>query len=105
MLNNYENPYPSREIKRSLSVEANLSIKDISKWFSNERKRIKRAIKNKSSKRIVKKNKDILNSFFNHVNKYPNENELEMLSEQTGLTVKKIIYLFKTKHRNLNNRT
>ena len=102
ILNNNQNPYPSREIKRSLSQQTNLSISDITKWFENERKRIKRRLKQKTSKRIVKKNKDILNDFYDGVNKYPNRNELEILSEKTGLTVKRIIYWFKTKHRSLN---
>jgi hypothetical protein len=100
-MNHYDNPYPSGEIKRSLSLDTNLSINDISKWFDKERRKIKRAKESKSSRRIVKKTKDILNNFYKNVNKYPNRNELETLSEQTGLTVEKIIFWFKTKHRSI----
>jgi hypothetical protein len=96
-----ENPYPSREIKKTLSAQTNLSISDISTWFNNERTRIKRATKKVSSKRMFKNDKDILNNFYHNVNKYPNNNELESLSEMTGLTINKIIYWFKTKHRSL----
>lgn len=62
---------------------------------------MKRAKKIKTSQRILKKNKDLLNNFYHHVNKYPNRNQMEILSEQTGLSVKKIIYWFKTKHRDI----
>jgi hypothetical protein len=39
----YENidwPYPSIEVIEVLSVEANLSVKRISRWFINERKKL-----------------------------------------------------------------
>ena len=75
ILDHEENPYPTREIKRTLSAQANLSISEITRWLNNERFRLKRATKKVSSKRMLKKDKDLLNNFYNNVNKYPNNNE------------------------------
>jgi hypothetical protein len=104
ILENHENPYPSRQVKKRLSLEANLSVEDVTKWFEKERKKIKRSKKNKSQ-RILKKNKDISNNFYNHVDKYTNRIQMEILSEQTGLSVKKIIKWFSTKHQILDFNT
>jgi hypothetical protein len=40
LFENIDWPYPSLEVKEALSIEANLSVKRISRWFINERKKL-----------------------------------------------------------------
>ena len=75
-MNHYDNPYPSGEIKRSLSLDTNLSINDISKWFDKERRKIKRAKKSKTSKFLSNLtffsylNINLLNDYFDFLFKF-----------------------------------
>ena len=78
-----KNTYPSQNQKRELAETLNLSLPQVSNWFKNRRNR-------KRTYNLSIQKKCLLLNFFKKINKNPNINQIENLTEQTGLSDKKI---------------
>ena len=55
---NIQNPYPSKETKLKVAIEAKISISKLNKWLQNERAKFK-----KSKKKLVVSHPSVKNKF------------------------------------------
>jgi hypothetical protein len=99
-----KNQYPSKNEKDILSKETNLTISQISNWFSNIRRRNPETVfERKKIKEISKENKLILiKSFINSPSLY--KTKLNNLISKTKLSSKQIKYWYANSRRTKINK-
>jgi hypothetical protein len=81
-------PYPCTTTKKELALKTNLSIDQIKWWFTRYRRKILNQKDNYKYNLLSKQNKTILESSYSS-NPHPNNNEIQTITEMTGLSEKK----------------
>ncbi len=104
LLNEYDrNKYPSKQTLERISLEINLTPKQVETWFKNKRHQLD----DKKSSRFSLKNlsitaRELLFKEFEK-NKYPNDVTLKCIAEQVCLTQKQVKAWFKNKRYKLDH--
>ena len=86
---NVAHPRPTRDEKRQLALEANLTTQQVGKWFSNARRALRKDKYNKRSNRLTIANRNILKTFFK-TNSFPTAKDIYSLHELTRMQEKKL---------------
>jgi hypothetical protein len=104
LLNEYDkNKYPNKQTLERISLEINLTPKQVETWFKNKRHQLD----DKKSSRFSLKNlsitsRELLFKEFEK-NKYPNDVTLKCIAEQVCLTQKQVKAWFKNKRYKLDH--
>jgi len=104
LLNEYDrNKYPSKQTLERISLEINVTQKQVETWFKNKRHQLD----DKKSSRFSLKNlsitaRELLFKEFEK-NKYPNDVTLKCIAEQVCLTQKQVKAWFKNKRYKLDH--
>ncbi len=97
---NKDDPYPTLLKKNSLAKESNLSIRQVSYWFT---KRRNNKITKFNPNRLSLEQKKTLKNYYLHKNTHPSISELKIISESACITSKKAAHWFSfERHRHKN---
>lgn len=96
-------PYANKETKKELSDKTNLSVKQITQWLINQRKKIQKKKSKKRDQRLSTSQKLFLNEYFKNSSQKPDAEEILKISKKTGIDSKKIYFWFGTQRFKLKH--
>ena len=85
-----DNPYASPDTKRLLATQTKLSIRQVSIWLTNERKKLKKSKTDRRLEPLTTRNRGILQKYFQQTNGSPSNEQIKEIVNKTALLEQRI---------------